>query len=116
MDKQYEHAIMLVDAVNKGEIHRYLTKPWNDDDLLLLVQQALQQYELVFENRLLTALTQKQNEALNALNQGLEKKVAEITVEITQKNMELNEINIKLEKSFMDTVRLLSSFINPNLR
>ena len=30
--------------------------------------------------------------------------------------MELNEINIKLEKSFMDTVRLLSSFINPNLR
>ena len=71
----YSDMDAVVDAVNKGEIHRYLNKPWNDDDLLLLVKQALQQYELVFENRRLTALTLKQNEELNALNQGLEKKV-----------------------------------------
>ncbi len=107
----YSDMDAVVDAVNKGEIHRYLNKPWNDDDLLLLVQQALQQYELVYENRRLTELTQKQNKELNALNQGLEKKVEERTNEITQKNMELNEINVKLEKSFMDAVRLLSSFI-----
>ncbi len=108
----YSDMDAIVDAVNKGEIHRYLTKPWNDNDLLLLVQQALQQYELVFENRRLTVLTQKQNKELNALNQDLEKKVAERTDEITQKNLKLNEINITLEKSFMDTVRLLSSVIN----
>ena len=45
----------IVDAVNKGEIHRYLTKPWNDDDLTLQVRQSLEQYELRLENkRLLT--------------------------------------------------------------
>ena len=55
----------VVDAVNLGEIHRYLTKPWNDDDLLLTVHQALQQYDLVTENRRLTELTQKQNSKLN---------------------------------------------------
>ncbi len=101
----------VIDAVNLGEIHRYLTKPWDDDDLLLQVQQALQQYELVAENLRLTKLTRKQNARLNELNRGLEKKVAERTLEITKKNKKLNEINLKLEKSVMDTVRLLSSFI-----
>ena len=101
----------VIDAVNLGEIHRYLTKPWDDDDLLLQVQQALQQYELVAENLRLTKLTRKQNARLNELNRGLEKKVAERTLEITKKNKKLNEINLKLEKSVTDTVRLLSSFI-----
>lgn len=107
----YSDMDAVVDAVNLGKIHRYLTKPWNDDDLLLIVHQALQQFELVEENRLLTALTKTQNIKLNELNRSLEKKVEKRTFEITQKNKELNEINIKLEKSFMDAVRLLSSFI-----
>ena len=107
----YSDMDAVIEAVNLGEIHRYLTKPWNDDDLLLLVQQALQQYELVAENRRLTALTQKQNSELNDLNRGLEKKVEERTLEITQKNEALNKINLELEKSFMDAIRLLSSFI-----
>ena len=61
----YSNMDAIVDAVNKGEIHSYLVKPWNDDDLLLLVQQALQQYELVSKNRRSTELNQKQNEQPN---------------------------------------------------
>ncbi len=41
----------IVDAVNKGEIHRYLTKPWNDADLTLQVRQSLEQYELRLDNK-----------------------------------------------------------------
>ncbi|MDO9110071.1 MAG: response regulator, partial [Desulfatirhabdiaceae bacterium] len=63
----------ILDAVNKGEIHRYLTKPWNDDDLLLQVRSALEAYELKVENRRLNALTAQQNEALTELNQDLER-------------------------------------------
>jgi signal transduction histidine kinase len=36
----------IVEAINKGEIHRYLTKPWNDDHLMLQVRQSLEAYEL----------------------------------------------------------------------
>ena len=75
----YSDMNAVIDAVNLGEIHRYLAKPWNDDDLLLLVRQALQQYELVEENRRLTDLTQEQNRKLNELNRGLEKKVEKRT-------------------------------------
>ena len=114
----YSDMDAIVDAVNKGEIHRYLTKPWNDDDLLLQVRQGLEQHELVLENRRLLVLTNKQNKELNELNKDLERKVEERTREIIEKNKELEESNIKLEKSFMDTIRLLASLIeslNPKL-
>ncbi len=100
-----------VDAVNKGEIHRYLTKPWNDDDLTLQVRQSLEQYELRLENKRLLALTKKQNK-------DLEKKVNERTLEIKQKNEELEGANKKLEESFLHVVRLYSSLVetlNPAL-
>jgi response regulator RpfG family c-di-GMP phosphodiesterase len=107
----YSDMDALVDAVNRGEIHRYITKPWNDDELLAQVRQACEQFELVAENRRLTELTRKQNAELQELNRNLEKKVDERTQEIQEKND-------ALEKSFMDTFRLLSSLtemLNPRL-
>jgi response regulator RpfG family c-di-GMP phosphodiesterase len=114
----YSDMDAVVDAVNKGEIHRYLTKPWNDDELLVHVRQSLEQYELVLENRRLLELTSTQNKELNELNKNLEKKVNERTLEIRQKNIELKETNKRLEESFLDIIRLLSSLIenlNPEL-
>lgn len=114
----YSDMDAVVDAVNKGEIHKYLTKPWNDEDLKLQVRQALSQYELVMENRRLTALTLKQNRELNELNKGLETKVRERTAEIIKKQQELESANEKLGKSFKEAVRLLASLadsMNPDL-
>jgi response regulator RpfG family c-di-GMP phosphodiesterase len=108
----------ILDAVNKGEIHRYLTKPWNDDDLLLQVRSALEAYELKTENRRLHALTARQNEALTELNQDLEKKIRERTLEIMTKSQALEEANASLERGFVDTIRLISSLVetlNPRL-
>ena len=47
----YSDMDAVVDAINKGGIHRYLTKPWNDDDLMLQVRQSLEHHELVMENK-----------------------------------------------------------------
>ncbi|MBI5591379.1 MAG: response regulator [Deltaproteobacteria bacterium] len=108
----------ILDAVNKGEIHRYLTKPWNDDDLLLQVRSALEAYELKAENQRLHKLTAQQNEALTELNQDLEKKIRERTLEILIKSQALEEANASLERGFVDTIRLLSSLVetlNPRL-
>jgi len=107
----YSDMDALIDAVNRGAIHRYIAKPWNDDELLLHVRQALEQYALVTENRRLLDLTQRQNTELQELNRDLGKKVDERTQEIREKNK-------ALEKSFMDTFRLLSSLtemLNPHL-
>ena len=90
----------ILDAVNKGEIHRYLIKPWNDNDLLLQVRSALEAYELKAENRRLNALTAQQNEALTELNQNLETNIRERTLEILLKSQALEEANTSLERSF----------------
>lgn len=35
-----------MNAINKADLYRYLTKPWQEDDLLLTVDRGLQQYYL----------------------------------------------------------------------
>jgi response regulator RpfG family c-di-GMP phosphodiesterase len=114
----YSDMDAIVDAINKGEIHRYLTKPWNDEDLLIQIRQALEQYELRAENRRLLALTRRKNIKLRELNEHLEEKVAERSREIIEKNKELEETNKKLEDSLLNAIRLLSSLVetlNPEL-
>jgi len=98
----YSDLTAVMEAVNRGEIHRYLTKPWDDDDLKLQVRQSLKQYELQLENRRLAALTRKQNKQLKELNSNLEQKVEARSREILQKNKEL-------ESTFFNTVRAFAS-------
>ena len=107
----YSEMDAIVDAVNKGEIHKYLTKPWNDEDLLLQVRQSLEQYELVAENRRLLALTGRQNAKLRDLNKHLEEKVAERAKEIIDKNEELSRLNKELESNLYNTVQAFASLV-----
>ena len=47
----------VIDAINEGHIFRYITKPWDADELLAILRQAAEQYDLIVEHkRLLTDL------------------------------------------------------------
>ena len=47
----------VVDAINKGKVYNYLVKPWNNDELRLVIEKAIEVFELRKENhRLTTAL------------------------------------------------------------
>nr|MBA3241847.1 response regulator [Acidobacteriota bacterium] len=35
----------LVEAINCGQVYRYVTKPWNNEDLRLTAARALEHYE-----------------------------------------------------------------------
>ncbi len=96
----YSDMDALVSAINEGEIHRYLAKPWNDEDLLIQVRQAIEQYELVVENKKMAKLIQRQNQDLQKLNDDLESQVIKRTRAIIMKHDEL-------EKSMMESFRLL---------
>jgi type II secretory ATPase GspE/PulE/Tfp pilus assembly ATPase PilB-like protein/FixJ family two-component response regulator/RNA polymerase subunit RPABC4/transcription elongation factor Spt4 len=56
----YADVQSVMGAVNEGAVYKFITKPWNDEDLRLTVSLALQQYVLIQENRKLKELTQKQ--------------------------------------------------------
>jgi type II secretory ATPase GspE/PulE/Tfp pilus assembly ATPase PilB-like protein/FixJ family two-component response regulator len=50
----------IMGAVNEGAVYKFITKPWNNEDLRLTVSLALQQYVLLQENRRLKELTKRQ--------------------------------------------------------
>ncbi|MGQ0762139.1 MAG: response regulator [Acidobacteriota bacterium] len=41
----YTDVDSLIEAINTGHVYKYITKPWNNDDLLLTVARALEHYE-----------------------------------------------------------------------
>ena len=61
-----------IDAVNKGQIYRYMTKPWNEEELKMFVRQAYEVFSLRKENKVLTkSLIQANNQLEFMLRQKL---------------------------------------------
>jgi response regulator RpfG family c-di-GMP phosphodiesterase len=44
----------VIDAINRGQVYKYLTKPWNEEDVKNYVQKAYEVYRLRKENLELT--------------------------------------------------------------
>lgn len=57
----------VVDAINKGQVFYYLTKPWNEDEVKIAVRNAMEVYSLRKENRELLEKLQAANEQLEFL-------------------------------------------------
>ena len=70
---------VAMEAVNRGEVFRLLSKPWAMAELLGVVRQARDQFNLVQENQRLQAELTARNALLLALNQSLEQRVIERT-------------------------------------
>lgn len=107
----YSDAGATVAAINQGKIWRYVSKPWNDDEILVTVGQALAHRLLLQENVRLSRLTQQQNEELKELNANLEQKVVERTAELAAALKSLEEANQQLRHGFLNTVQLFSNLI-----
>lgn len=96
---------IAVEAINRGEIYRMITKPWADEEMRATVKEALNLYSLKSEIKRLNLITREQNTELHDLNKNLETKVAERTQEIRQKNMELS-------LAYMNTIKALAGAID----
>lgn len=107
----YADMTSTVAAINEGEIYRYVSKPWDDAELLGIVREVLERQQLAKENRRLTALTQSQNEQLKTLNAGLEQKVAERTAALQQALSQVEQAHGELKKSFVTTVQVFAGLI-----
>ncbi len=101
----------IIDAINRGEIYRYITKPWDDHDIVLIVRQALERKALELEKKRLEALTLRQNEKLKALNASLEAKVEARTAELRVANESLQSANEKLKTNFITSIKVFSTLI-----
>ena len=100
------HADMdtLIAAINKGQVHRYIAKPWNDKDIVMQVSQAIEHFNIIKENKSLHELAHRQNQELINLNRQLEKKV-------TERGRVLLKAHEELKTTLLDGFRLIISVV-----
>ncbi len=91
-------------AINHGEIQRYIAKPWDDNEVLMAVRDALERYRLRMENQRLLALTREHNEQL-------ERRVAARTAELSQVNAMLEQAFAEQREHFMLSIKVFAALM-----
>jgi len=107
----YADITSTIAAINEGHIYRYLSKPWEDNDIKLSVRHALERKFLERERARLAELTQRQNEELKELNSHLEDKVRARTAELKQTMDMLQSAHESLKKSYTASIKVFASLI-----
>jgi response regulator RpfG family c-di-GMP phosphodiesterase len=82
----------VTSAINEGAIYRFMTKPWDEEQIRNNIREAFEHYEMEQRNQQLTLELQRANEQLSMLNQSLEQKVMQKTHEI-MRNINLLKIS-----------------------
>jgi putative nucleotidyltransferase with HDIG domain len=101
----YTEMNVAVEAINRGEIYRLITKPWNDEELKATLRQAFDHHDLKSEIRRLNQVTREQNLKLQDMNRTLEAKVRDRTKQLADKNQELRI-------GYVQTIRALAEAVD----
>lgn len=101
----YTEMNVAVDAINRGEIYRLITKPWNDDELRATIRQAFDHADLKAEIKRLNQVTREQNFKLQDMNRNLEGKVRDRTKQLADKHLQLRT-------AYVQTIRALAEAVD----
>ena len=93
---------MVADAINKGEIFRFIIKPWLREEFLATIKNGVQRYELICQNARLQNSTQSMNGQLVELNCSLEHQVQLVA----SQNQQLADVNAALERNLTRSMEL----------
>lgn len=100
----------VIDAINKGEIYRFIVKPWLREELLATLRNAVQRYDLICRNAALQATTLAMNEQLRQLNQSLAQQMARVAEQNTQLATVNQALDANLQRSVELCLRTMQTF------
>lgn len=107
----YSDITSTIAAINHGEIYRYISKPWDDNEIVLIVRDALERKYLLAEKQRLDTLTQRQYNELKVLNASLEDKVRQRTEELRVALESLAHAHEQLKKDYFATIRVFANLM-----
>jgi signal transduction histidine kinase len=64
----YADVRAVVDAINRGNVYRYITKPWDPDELMAIIREACERYDLIEDRRNLIEELKDKNAELERAN------------------------------------------------
>jgi response regulator RpfG family c-di-GMP phosphodiesterase len=91
----YSDITATIEAINKGGAGRYLSKPWDDDELTQAIRAAVELYLHGAEKCRLNEIINRQNEELEAWNDGLKKRLLQTTATIREQNQAIKNLDDK---------------------
>jgi len=100
----------VIDAVNRGEIFRFLAKPWIREELLATVRNGVHRFQLLEQNERLRRDTLELNEKLVAANRLLEERLQELTAGKTALDHAHDALRRNFEHSLELCYRLIETF------
>lgn len=92
----------VVESINKGEVYRFILKPWLREELLTSVNNALQRFHLTQENARLHAQALERNESLRNVNRSLQEQMTRASAQ----NEHLAQLNRALDENLHRSVEL----------
>ena len=100
----HSESINISNEINQGGVYRFITKPWNEDDLMHFVIAAVELTTSRKEDVLILEEAKKNNQKLSDLVDSLESKVQESSVLLTAANR-------KVQASYVNAIKTFLSFI-----
>jgi len=110
----YADLSSTISAINIGKIHRYVQKPWDNQELLDIVDEGIKYFLLVRNNKLLTQKITRQNKELKTLNHNLEEMVQQRTLQLKKLLRQLKTNLDTLDKDHKALLEVLYNIISIN--
>ncbi|MBL9201933.1 MAG: response regulator [Opitutaceae bacterium] len=101
---------VIVDAINRGEIFRFVAKPWLREELIATVRNAVQRHDLITCNEALQVETGRLNARLRDANASLEAQVRAIGEEKGRVDAANRELAARFENSLDLCRRILTTY------
>lgn len=89
----YSDINATIEAINKGGAGRYLSKPWDDDELVGAIRDAVELYRQDVEKRRLNDIIAHQKEELQAWNDGLKKRLLQTAATIREQSQTIKSLD-----------------------
>lgn len=98
-----------IEAINRGDVFRFVLKPWENKAFLRIVELAMEQHIILLNHRKYQRYIRDQNERLQVLNNELERRVAERTRALMESREEIKGLYQELQLSFDAALKAMLS-------
>ncbi len=91
----YSDINATIEAINKGGAGRYISKPWDDDDLTQAIRDAVTLYLQGAEKRRLNEISNQQKQELEEWNDSLKKRLLQSSATIREQSQAIKSLDDK---------------------